>query len=102
MNFLWTTRFYVLVSDDGAIGMFDTMPTSKTIQNNPEILKSLMSFPIPQKVDWRIPGVRNNAANMSWQVGTGGAPSVLSGTEGAFSRISLFVGVRPHTIPEWW
>ena len=101
VNFLWTTRFYVLVADDGAIGMLDTMPTQKTVQNNPEILETLVPFPIPLKIDWQIPGVRN-VTHMSWQLGTGGAPSVLTGTESAFPRISLYVGVRPHTIPEWW
>ena len=47
-NGIWMTRFYVLGAEDGAIGVFDAMPTQETVQNGPEILKSLVPYAPPQ------------------------------------------------------
>jgi len=48
-NAIWMTQFYVLGAEDGAVGVFNTMPTLETIQNNPEILESLVPYDLPQK-----------------------------------------------------
>ena len=56
---LWETQFYVLLTDDGAIGIFDTMPTMKDVQNNPDILESLIPFDLPlTNITWHPRGTR--------------------------------------------
>jgi len=93
-NGIWMTRFYVLGAEDGAIGVFDTMPTPETIQNNLEILESLVSYHFPQKkITWHVSSMQNTDYE-EIHLGIAGFYSIVKGSEGRMPIISLFLGSR--------
>ena len=97
VNGLWIARFYLLGTDDGAVGIFDTMPTKKAVQNNSAILESLTPFPVPLKdVHWTVPkNLPNGLLYTGLSIGTGWVSNGY-GFEGRIPRIELAVGARPH------
>ena len=95
-NGIWMTRFYVLGAEDGAIGVFDTMPRLETIQNHPEILESLVPYHSPQQknIAWHVSSMQNtDYQKINFGIGTG--YSVLQGFEGGrWPIIMLMLGSR--------
>ena len=88
-NGIWMTRFYVLGAEDGAIGVFDTMPTLETIQNNPEILESLVPYHLPQKkITWHVSSMQNTDYE-EISTGIGAGYSIVQGFEGRWPIIML-------------
>ena len=86
LNGLWIARFYVLGTDDGAIGLFDSMPTKRTVQKNPEILQSLVSFPIPmENIVWSVDPNRRNTHDAS-RTGRATIASRAYGHQGAMPK----------------
>jgi len=84
------------------MGIFDTMPTKRTVQSDPAILESLTPFPISlTAIDWHVWGDRRNSTYSESGVGLVAQVARVYGYEGAIPRITLFVGARPHNEPEW-
>ena len=91
---LWKTQFYVLLTDDGAIGIFDTMPTMKAVQNNPDILESLIPFDLPlTNITWHPRGAR---VGIRTHVAQHVVIVIVHGEEDSQSRILLRVASRPQ------
>ena len=83
------------------MGVFDTMPTKRTVQSDPAILESLTPFPISlTTIDWHVSGNRNSTYSESG-VGLAAQVARVYGYEHVIPRITLFVGARPHNEPEW-
>ena len=97
VNGLWIARFYLLGSDDGAIGVVDTIPTRKTLQNDPKVLETLITFPVPlNNVDWRDTTSHRDTVRLSLYEFVAGSMGTVYGFENETPRITLFIGARSH------
>ena len=100
-NGIWMARYYVLGTDDGYFGVFDTMPTLESVQKNPDIEISLVPYCLPQKnIVWYVTSSHNIMQNITYREGQagsggGGFVSVVYGIDDRNERILFFVGGCP-------